>query len=104
MIQGEIHTFPLPDLIQWLALTRRTGELTMARGAHRLKLYFDQGEIADSASSDLVEPVVESLRPDLVRNALGAALGWRLGHFVFRDAPLPAEVAAVNLHLATEAL
>jgi HD-like signal output (HDOD) protein len=100
MIQGEIQTFPLPDLIQWLALTRRTGELTMAQGTHRLKFYFGQGKFAASSSSDLAE----SNSATQVRTALAAALAWGWGHFVFRDAPLPAEIAAANLQLGTETL
>lgn len=105
MIQGEIHTFPLSDLIQWLALTRHTGELTMAQGEHHLKLYFDKGEIAASSAADLIEP--DCLAEDRiahVRSALTSALAWRWGLFEFRDVPLPAEVAAVNLHLLAETL
>lgn len=100
MIQGEIQTFPLPDLIQWLALTRRTGELTMAQGTHRLKFHFDRGKVAASSSSDLIEPD----SPNHVRAAMAAALSWAWGHFVFRDTALPPEIAAANLYLSAEGL
>ena len=36
MIQGEIQSFSLPDLIQWLALTRRTGELAITQDDRRV--------------------------------------------------------------------
>lgn len=105
MIQGEIHTFPLSDLIQWLALTRHTGELTMAQGEHQLKLYFDKGEIAASSACNLTElDCLAEVRMAHVRSVLRSALAWRWGDFEFKDAPLSAEVAAVNLHLSAEPL
>lgn len=106
MIQGEIQVFPLFDLIQWIVLTHRTGDLSMAQGARWLTFYFDNGEIAASFSaSDPVElDCPTDLRTAHVRNALTEALNWRWGQFEFRDAPLSAEVTAVNLHLPAEAL
>jgi len=99
MIQGEIQTFPLSDLIQWLALTHRTGELTITQGAQCLKFFFERGEIAATYSS---EPLaVEGL--EHARAVLISALGLRWGRFLFDDCPLSTPVAAANLHLAAEA-
>jgi hypothetical protein len=101
MIQGEIQTFPLPDLIQWLALTRRTGMLVVAQGADRVErylaergpaagtgqatargsvqLHFIAGEIVAASMSELA--ILDSA--EKVRTMLSSALAWRSGRFVF---------------------
>jgi hypothetical protein len=122
MIQGEIHTFPLPDLIQWLALTRRTGTLIIAQGADSVErylvrreqseearpipqltsvqLYFVVGEIAAASMSELAV----SISADKVRQMLGTALTWHAGRFAFSASPLPNWVLTGNLRLAAEPL
>ena len=99
MIQGDLQTFPLPDLIQWLALARQTGNLTITRGDQRLEFLFDAGEIAAASSSYLIGPD----SPEKVRAVLASALALRLGNFIFEQCQLPEEVAAANLHLPAEA-
>jgi HD-like signal output (HDOD) protein len=100
MIQGEIQTFPLPDLIQWLALTRRTGSLTFTQGEHRLEFFLAAGEIASASSSERVGPD----SPEGARAVLATALSWEWGHFLFRECQLPGEIVATNLRLPAEAL
>jgi HD-like signal output (HDOD) protein len=100
MIQGEIQTFPLPDLIQWLALTRRTGHLTISRSDHRLEFFFAAGEIAAASYSDIIGPD----SAEKARAVLASALAWRLGYFIFEECKLPAEIAVANLHLPVEGL
>lgn len=98
MIQGEIETFPLPDLIQWLGVTRRTGELSITRGTNRVEIFYAAGEIAAAASSDMIGPHSS----ELVRAVVASALTWRLGRFTFKDGALPAEIAAANQHLGAD--
>lgn len=100
MIEGEIQTFPHTDLIQWIALTRRTGELSMTQGDHDIKFFFAAGEIAAASSSD----IIGSDNPENARAVLAASLAWSSGHFSFKDGPLPPEVLASNLHLPVEGL
>jgi HD-like signal output (HDOD) protein len=122
MIQGEIHTFPLPDLIQWLALTHRTGMLVIAQGADSVErysaergptagtgqaparvsvqLHFVAGEIAAASMSELA--ILDS--PEKVRTMLSSALNWRSGRFAFSASPPPEWVLASNLRLSAEAL
>jgi HD-like signal output (HDOD) protein len=100
MIQGEIHTFLLTDLIQWLALTRRTGELTIEQDGHRVSLYFSAGDIAAATSSD----VVAATSPEHALAVVASALSWRLGYFVFVECPLPPSVEMTNLRLPAGAL
>ncbi len=123
MIQGEIQTFPLPDLIQWLALTRRTGMLVVAQGADRVErylaeqrgpaaavsqtaprgsaqLHFIAGEIAAASMSELA--ILDSA--EKVCTMLSTALAWRAGRFVFSANPPPEWVLTKNLRLSAEAL
>jgi HD-like signal output (HDOD) protein len=100
MIEGEIQTFPHTDLIQWIALTRRTGELSMTQGDHHLKFSFAAGEIAAASSSD----IIGSDSPENARAVLASSLAWTSGHFAFKDGPLPPEVLANNLRLPVEGL
>src|SRR6185369_9726035 len=99
MIQGEIHALPLPDLIQWLALTRRTGKLAITQGSHGVEVYFANGEIAGATNGDL--NVADNA--EKVHSALGSALAWQAGHFAFSDDELPKWASLVNLHLSAEA-
>lgn len=100
MIQGEIQTFPQTDLIRWIALTRRTGELAITQGDQQVKFFFAAGEIAAASSSDLIGPD----SPENVRGVLASSLSWSSGYFDFKDDQLPAEVSANNLRLPVEAL
>jgi HD-like signal output (HDOD) protein len=99
MIQGEIQTFPLPDLIQWLALTHRTGELTITQDPLCLKFFFERGEIAATFSS---EPLAAVGR-DHARAVLTSALGLRRGGFQFNIGPLGPQMITGNLRLPAEA-
>lgn len=98
MIQGEIHILPLPDLIQWLALTRRTGKLVLRQVEQSLELYFIKGEIAGGTDEALI--AIDSA--EKVHRALGRALARRAGRFAFSDDELPKWVASINLRLSAE--
>ncbi len=101
MIQGETHTLPLGDLIQWVALTRRTGGLTMRQGAdQRLQLYFVRGEIAAAsvAAGAGMDKFLASA--EKICAVLSAALHWHSGQFAFCDGALPPQALAINLQIA----
>jgi HD-like signal output (HDOD) protein len=101
MIQGEIQTLPITDLIQWLALTRRTGKLELGQGeAHNTMFYFAQGKIV--AASNGEHTMLESV--DKICDVLSATLTWRIGHFFYSDGLLPLQVLEVKPTLSTEAL
>jgi tetratricopeptide (TPR) repeat protein len=51
-IQGDFATMPLPDLLQWLAISQKTGILLLQRGEIVKEIYFCQGKIVASASND----------------------------------------------------
>src|SRR5215471_13017090 len=97
MIQGEIYTFPLIDVIQWAALTERTGKLSVEHGANKIVVYFSTGKIA-AVGFDL--NISDSA--GTVRVMLATAVRWRWGHFEFKDGPLPAKIASLNLNLTVQ--
>jgi HD-like signal output (HDOD) protein len=124
MIQGEILTFPLTDLVQWLALTRRTGMLVIAQGSdkgHRLatggasvqtptptrsgvrmsvELYFLTGALVGASSAGRATLT----GAEQVREMLAAALQWRSGRFAFSRSPLPGWAQTSPLRHSVERL
>lgn len=51
-LTGNISTMPLPDLLQWLALTRKDGCLRLEREKHSTWIFFAGGRIVACASDD----------------------------------------------------
>ncbi len=100
MIQGEIHALPLSDLIQWLALTRRTGKLTLTQSATSLEFYFIAGDMAGATDEAL--SVVDSA--EKLQQTLGRVYDWQAGRFAFIDDELPKWVTLVNLRLSAESI
>jgi HD-like signal output (HDOD) protein len=101
MIEGEIQTLPLPDLLQWLVLTHRTGKLTVTQGTtHSLELYFIKGEISLASISALTW--LDSA--DKIRSVLSLVLMWRSGRFEFAEGAAHVSALQTNLHLSTELL
>lgn len=124
MIQGEIFTFPLPELFQWLTVTQSSGSLVIAQGGdgkqmyavangplldtpsakasqrNSLEFYLVMGDIVAASSSGRA-PVMQ---PDAVRDALVTALQWPTGRFTFSQAPLPAWALSTHLRLPSEKL
>lgn len=108
MLQGDIYTFPLTELIQWLAFTRRTGQLDLAQGPDRaqlatlrigqvaampankprprVELYFVEGGLAGAA----VAGRGSAASAPSIRSILALALHWQTGRFTFRSDSLPA--------------
>ena len=81
-IEGALAQLPLPDLLQTLALARRTGRVTLRRGNER-------GEV------ELVEGRPVDARAGAVQGekALFRLLGWVEGTFSFQPGPPAAEAS-----------
>lgn len=77
-IEGGLSQLPLPDLLQILAMNRRTGRLTLANGA-------DKGEIHLSGG----QPVNARLGEIEGEKALFRLIAWREGTFAFVPGPTP---------------
>lgn len=51
-LTGNLGTMPLPDLLQWIVLSRKAGTLVLERRSIRKKILFRGGEIVSSWSND----------------------------------------------------
>ncbi len=51
-ISGNLKTMVLPELLQWLSMGQKTGTLMIDNGDVEKKIFFDQGAILSSASTD----------------------------------------------------
>ena len=49
---GDFATMPLPDLLQWLAMSQKSGILLLQKGEIVKEIYFRKGKIISSASND----------------------------------------------------
>ncbi len=88
MLQGDLATFPLPDLLQWLDHSRRSGVLdTDAAGA---PLWL---EVHDRR-------IVRAARPPVAPGGLGALAGWRPSEAPEALAPEACADRIVDLFLA----
>jgi DNA-binding response OmpR family regulator len=77
-IEGSLTQLPLADLLQILAMNKRTGKLTLSNGQQR-------GEISIS----LGRPVNARLGDVDGEKALFRLIGWREGSFAFVPGPPP---------------
>ncbi len=51
-ISGNLKTMVLPELLQWLSMGQKTGTLVFDNGEVEKKIFFDDGAILSSASTD----------------------------------------------------
>lgn len=51
-IFGRLSTMPLGDLLQWVAMTKRSGMLSLDRAAIHKELFFHDGRLISASSSD----------------------------------------------------
>lgn len=51
-LSGDFATMPLPDLLQWLAYSQKTGILILSKGDIVKEIYFQSGKIVASSSND----------------------------------------------------
>lgn len=80
-IEGALAQLGLPDLLQTLALARRTGRVTLRRGAERGEVELSEGRPVDARAG-----VVQG------EKALFRLLEWGEGTFSFQPGPASAEV------------
>ncbi|MCU1229941.1 MAG: hypothetical protein JWO97_2825 [Acidobacteria bacterium] len=50
-LQGSLHSFKLPDVLSFLATTRKSGTLTLTRGTHTSYVFFDAGAVVYAGSN-----------------------------------------------------
>lgn len=75
-IEGGLSQLPLPDLLQILAMNRRTGRLTVHTSGHRGEVFLADGQ-----------PVNARLGEIEGEKALFRIIGWREGTFSFSPGP-----------------
>ncbi len=51
-LKGTLSTMALPDLLQWLSTSAKTGRLVVTNGRYRKEILFRKGVIASSSSDD----------------------------------------------------
>jgi len=98
-LEGDVGTFPLADLFAWLARSRATGTLTLARGMTIRRFHLRRGRVRMVSSSEqemlLGHLLVE--RRLLTREALDETLAGRgrsrarLGRLLMRGGLVSAE-------------
>jgi hypothetical protein len=73
---GELTTFEITDVLEWIAKRSRTGTLTLTRGATRKRLVFKEGTLHSSSSNDPRETLGQALVRDrfITEEALFRAL------------------------------
>jgi len=73
---GDLGTFELPDLLEWIGRRSRTGTLHLSRGATRKRLVFKEGSLHSSSSNDPRETLGQALVRDrlITEEALFRAL------------------------------
>ncbi len=49
-ISGNLRTMPFPDLLQWVAASRKTGTLALEGDPHKKKIYFRDGLVVAASS------------------------------------------------------
>lgn len=86
-IEGGLSQLPLPDLLQILAMNRRTGRLTLTNGAARGEIHLANGK-----------PVNARLGEIEGEKALFRLVAWREGTFAFVPGPPPLR-SLVNRHM-----
>jgi len=77
-IEGGLSQLPLPDLLQILAMNRRTGRLTVANGAEKGEIHLSAGQPVNARVGDIEG-----------EKALFRLVAWREGTFAFVPGPAP---------------
>jgi hypothetical protein len=54
-LSGTLSTMTLPDLLQWLHMSRKSGTLVLRGYRHAKRIYFQEGDIVSSTSEDPTE-------------------------------------------------
>ncbi len=80
-IEGALAQLPLADLLQIMAMNRRTGRLTLLHEQQRGEIQIAQGRPVNARLDDIEG-----------EKALFRLIGWREGTFAFHPGPAPARV------------
>jgi tetratricopeptide (TPR) repeat protein len=107
---GDFATMPLPDLLQWLAISQKTGILLLQRRDVVKEIYFHSGKIVASASNDPREYFGQFLlsygkigEDDLVRAfAKQGETGIKLGRLLVMDGLLQEDEVQRFLRIKAE--
>jgi len=54
-LTGNLRTMPFPDLMQWIAMSMKTGTLTVTGASFQKRVFFDEGMVAAVASNNPAE-------------------------------------------------
>src|SRR3978361_2189034 len=92
-LQGSLHSFKLPDVLSFLATTRKSGTLTLTRGTHTSYVFFDAGAVvyAGSNQEDLRRSAILLRKKRISRSqfeaidALMAKEGGRFGQLAIQQ-------------------
>lgn len=95
---GDLSSYPLPDLLQWLDASRKTGALSVTCEGVDRTLYLEAGQLVATAAPGLWERLSR-----LVEQG-GEARGVGVLAQLQRAQPLPVEVDAAVRQLAEEEL
>jgi CheY-like chemotaxis protein len=77
-IEGGLSQLPLPDLLQILAMNRRTGRLTVANGHEKGEIFLATGQPVNARVGEIEG-----------EKALFRLVAWREGTFAFMPGPAP---------------
>lgn len=80
-LEGELDVFALPDLLQLVCSSRRTGQLFLENKTEKGIIYVDQGEIVHATLGKALEG----------REAIYKFFNWTSGSFKFEPGPVTIE-------------
>ncbi len=109
-LAGDFHTFPLTELLAWIALQELTGTAHFSRQSTKKELAFEKGKLDASWSNDPRETLGQALVRSLLigEEALFSALlrqekdGRRLGEILVADGVLTEEQLIQTLRANAE--
>jgi hypothetical protein len=109
-VTGDLHSMPLPELLQWLGVNGKTGTLVIERDRVCKTIVFQGGRVTSCSSSDPSELLGHFLvargqvTEDLLRIALDqqSSTGKHLGMTLVEMGVLSTEELTQNLHAKAE--
>src|SRR5436190_21666864 len=92
--QGSIQELPVPDIIQLVSVSAKTGMFTLVRGAERGYIYLKNGQMVHATVGDLIG-----------EEAIYALAIWNSGDFQFNPGEEPDRqpITKSNTNLLMEA-
>ncbi|HUJ16041.1 MAG TPA: DUF4388 domain-containing protein [Thermoanaerobaculia bacterium] len=103
-LQGNLETFKLADVLTFLNATRRTGMLTLTRGANETYVFLRDGSAVYAASNLDKAPRIDATEGEMKRqvsDVIFDAFVWGGGEFAFFDGiDLPANAVTIAIDLS----